>query len=76
MKREYAPRTELDHLAHVIEECGEVTQVAGKILRFGWGGSNPELPMDQQVTNKDALLKEVDDLGRAIVRLKHALGEP
>lgn len=30
---------EIERLAILAEECGEVTQMVGKILRFGWYGT-------------------------------------
>lgn len=53
-------------LAHVIEECGELLAAAGKTVRWGWDSVNPEIPTDQQETNLDWLMRELDDLDFAI----------
>ncbi len=32
---------EIERLAILAEECGEVAQAVGKVLRFGWKASRP-----------------------------------
>jgi len=44
-------------LGHVIEEAGEVQQIAGKIIRFGWGNHNP----NSGITNIEAMKSELRD---------------
>lgn len=55
--------------SHVIEECGEVVMIAGKIQRFGIHSVNPLLPVEEQVPNIDRLRSEMLDLQQAIDRL-------
>ena len=57
-------------LAHLVEECGEVLAAAGKCQRWGMDSVNPELPAEQQETNRDWLLRELADLEGAIIRLR------
>ncbi len=49
--------------ALLAEECGEVTQIIGKSLRFGWQSYDPANP---SVTNLDLLHDEVGDVLAAI----------
>ena len=60
-------------LARLIEEAGEVLAAAGKSARFGFDSFNPELPVDQQETNADWLLREMDDLQHAMNDLRQHL---
>jgi hypothetical protein len=53
-------------VAHVIEECGEVVQAHGKLLRFGPQSVNPELPKEKQITNADSFNNELHDLYHAL----------
>jgi hypothetical protein len=48
-----------ERLAMLIEECGEVIQIAGKILRHGYQSYHPERP---HVSNAQLLSQEVCDL--------------
>jgi len=57
-------------LGMFIEECGEALAAAGKIVRYGWDSVNPLLPLKQQETNREWLIREVADLEFAIHRLK------
>jgi len=61
-------------LAHVVEECGEVLAAAGKTQRWGRDSYNPELPVSEQETNNDWLLRELKDLKQAIERLECTMG--
>ena len=74
MRPEYEPRTELQKLAYLIEECGEVIAAAGKTLRWGPDGFNPELPEADRQTNAAWLLGELGDLERAIGLVRAAIG--
>lgn len=57
-------------LAYLVEECGEVLAAAGKSLRWGLDSVNPELPKGEQETNRDWLLRELEDLDGAIRRAR------
>ena len=48
-----------ERLAMLIEECGEVIQIAGKILRHGYNSYHPERP---HITNRELLQQELTDL--------------
>lgn len=54
---------ELERLAMLSEECGEVVQIIGKILRHGYDSYHPN---DPSVNNRDLLEKEVGDVEAAI----------
>lgn len=66
MNPKYMPYASHEKLGYLIEECGEVLAAAGKTLRCGPESCNPELPPAQQETNRDWLLRELEDLERAI----------
>lgn len=66
MHPEYDQEGYAKRLAHVVEEAGEVIVAAGKIQRFGrFSGYNGEV-------NEDRLNEELEDLERAIKRLRQA----
>ncbi len=50
---------EAERLAMLSEECGEVIQAVGKILRHGYESYHPA---DPSTTNRDLLAKELSDL--------------
>ena len=52
--------SEAERLAILAEECGEVIQVIGKILRHGYSSHNPN--DTQRVSNRGLLAKELGDL--------------
>lgn len=55
---------EVERLAILMEECAEVQQVIGKILRHGWNSHNP---FDKDKTpNRLILTRELGDLMFAI----------
>jgi NTP pyrophosphatase (non-canonical NTP hydrolase) len=56
-------------LSHLIEECGEVLQAAGKTQRWGRDSPNPDLPKEEQETNEAWLRREMGDLQQTITRL-------
>lgn len=60
-------------LSHVIEECGEVLAAAGKLQRHGIYSVNPLLPVEQQETNINWLIRELVDLKQAISRFESEL---
>lgn len=49
---------EAERLALLAEECGEVVQIIGKILRHGYESTHPE----GGPTNREALAREVGDI--------------
>jgi NTP pyrophosphatase (non-canonical NTP hydrolase) len=63
-------------LSHLVEECGEVLAAAGKSLRWGLESVNPELPPEQQETNRAWLFRELCDLEDVIQRIRTHLGGP
>jgi len=66
MNIKYMPRTEIQKLGYLAEECGEVLAAVGKTIRWGLDSVNPELPIEQQETNKEWLIRELVDLQNAI----------
>lgn len=48
-----------ERLAMLAEECAEVVQIVGKILRHGYESAHPEKP---DITNRTLLLFELTDL--------------
>ena len=73
MKPEYEPKTVDQKLGYLVEECGEVLHGVGKALRWGLESSNPELPPEQRVTNRNWILRELVDLQNAIDKVRAAL---
>jgi NTP pyrophosphatase (non-canonical NTP hydrolase) len=73
MNPNYAPITLDQKLGYLVEECGETLAAVGKSMRWGMESVNPELPPEQQETNKDWLLRELADLKRAISLIEEAL---
>ena len=73
MNDKYLPKGFANQLAHVVEECGEVLAAAGKTIRFGVFGVNPELPQSLQETNIDWLSRELEDLEAAIKSLRETM---
>lgn len=61
-----------ERLAILAEECGEVIQIVGKILRHGYHSYNPTVPEMQQKPNTTLLQKELGDLLWAISKLDEA----
>lgn len=66
IKAKYFPVTTKQKLGYLVEECGEVLAATGKSIRWGLGSFNPELPPEQQETNRKWVLRELKDLKRAI----------
>jgi NTP pyrophosphatase (non-canonical NTP hydrolase) len=61
---------ELERLALLSEECGEVIQIIGKIIRHGYESCNPNDP--EGVTNRELLEKELGDVDFATALLCRA----
>ena len=59
---------EAERLALLAEECGEVIQVVGKILRHGYDSANPLV--DVSPTNREELEKELGDIELVVDMLK------
>lgn len=51
---------EAERIALLMEECGEVIQICGKILRHGYDSHNPF--DENKVTNRELLEKEAGDV--------------
>ena len=47
-----------ERLAMLAEECGEVIQIIGKILRHGYDSHHPDRP---HITNRELLQRELTD---------------
>jgi len=52
-----------ERLAMLAEECGEVIQIIGKILRHGYAGHHPD---DPTTTNLHLLVKELRDVNAVL----------
>lgn len=70
MEPQYEPKTCLQCLGYLVEECGEVQAAAGKTIRWGMNSVNPTLPEEQQEKNREWLRRELLDLELAILRLR------
>lgn len=57
---------EAERLAVLAEECGEVIQVIGKILRHGYESHHPDTP---DVSNRTLLNREVLDMNTIVQRM-------
>ena len=57
-------------VGHLIEECGEVQAALGKTIRWGLESTNPFLPEDQRITNRQWVLNEISDLKIAITKVE------
>ncbi len=75
MKPQYEPQTTEERLGYLVEECGEVLAAVGKTQRWGLESVNPEIPVAQQETNRDWILRELKDLKGAIRRVERDLAE-
>jgi NTP pyrophosphatase (non-canonical NTP hydrolase) len=71
----YKPKTILQKLGYLVEECGETMAAVGKTIRWGSTSTNPELPINKQELNRDWLIRELVDLKRAIKIVEEALDE-
>jgi len=66
MKEIYMPKTEIQKLGYLIEECGELQSALGKTIRWGLDSFNPELSPNKQETNREWIFREIQDVKRAI----------
>ena len=57
-------KAEIERLAYLAEECGEVIQIVGKVLRHGYESTDPTSA--DGPTNRAALGAEVADLQYAV----------
>jgi len=76
MKPQYEPITTDEKLGYLVEECGEVLAAVGKTQRWGLESVNPEIPVAQQETNREWVLRELKDLRSAIRRVEQDLAIP
>lgn len=70
-KHKYYPTNIIAKLGYLIEECGEVMAAAGKSVRWGLDGLNPEVENGE--TNREWLLREISDLEQAIKIIKDGI---
>lgn len=73
MKPQYEPKTTVQKLGYVVEECGEVLSAIGKAQRHGLENFNPEIPILSRETNRDWILRELNDLDYAVELLRKDL---
>jgi hypothetical protein len=64
---------ERERLAMLAEECGEVIQIVGKILRHGYESYHPD---DPSTTNRDMLHREVTDVRGVLQMMRGEIPEP
>lgn len=60
-------QAEAERLAILAEECAEVIQIVGKILRHGYESTNPDA--SHKGTNREQLAREIGDLRAAEERM-------
>jgi len=53
-----------------IEECSELIHILCKVQRFGWDNFHPDNP---QESNRQLVLKEIEDVERLCGDIKEAL---
>jgi len=63
---------EAERLALLMEECAEVQQIIGKILRHGYESCHPFDRKKDPTTNKENLEKELGDVSAALALLIQA----
>jgi|SRR5882762_8221559 len=61
-----------ERLALLLEECGEVIQIIGKIQRHGYESYNPLDPIDERKSNRYLLQTELGDLLASINLMESA----
>lgn len=62
---------EAERLAMLAEECAEVIQVVGKILRHGYGSHHPDTP---HISNREMLRAELIDV-ETLLRVMESWGD-
>ncbi len=76
MKKAYEPKTDVEKIGYLVEECGEVLHAAGKMLRWGPDSVDPELPShSRRETNAEWLDRELIDLENAINYAREVLAK-
>jgi hypothetical protein len=74
MTREKYMRPGLDFaVGKAVEELGELQAALGKTLRWGWESYNPELPLGEQESNRDWVLREMSDVRGALDNLEREM---
>jgi NTP pyrophosphatase (non-canonical NTP hydrolase) len=63
MEHNNLSKAEIERLAYLSEELGEVQQMIGKVLRFGYESWHPNHP---SITNREDLAKEIGHVKKAI----------
>lgn len=58
---------EAERLAMLAEECAEVIQIVGKILRHGYDSYHPD---DNTITNRDMLAEELREIYAVAMEMK------
>src|SRR4051812_3894255 len=58
---------EMEWLARLMEECGELIQICAKVQRWGWLSFNPD--DDDETPNGDLFRKEAEDVKDIMKRL-------
>jgi NTP pyrophosphatase (non-canonical NTP hydrolase) len=71
-QHKYYPKTDVQKLGYLAEECGEVLAAVGKTIRWGLDSYNPELPETERETNRQWILRELQDLKTAIAIVERA----
>ena len=61
-----------ERLALLAEECGELVQAIGKVLRHGLDSTNPLVPAGCGRSNRGQLEKEMGDVRAAMIMLCEA----
>lgn len=61
---------EAERLAMLAEECGEVIQIIGKILRHGYKSFHPDAPNGPR--NREMLMQELGDVNAILDRMEEA----
>ena len=74
MKPQYMPKPLEQKLGYLVEECGEVLAAVGKTQRWGLDSCNPE-PGASRETNREWILRELDDLENAIKIVRAEIGD-
>lgn len=75
MDQRYLPTTTAGKMGRLVEECGEVLAAVGKAQRWGLESVNPELQITEQESNRDWVLREIDDLIDAAFAVKEELSK-